>query len=734
MPITFPYTPQHDAMDCGPACLRMLAKYYGKNYSLNQLRNWSSITREGVSLLGISEAAERIGFKTLAVKTSLQHLHQDAPLPFVAHWRQNHFVVVYKIKKKFFSKEYVIYIADPAAGKIKLPQADFEQSWCSDTEQGQKQGVALLFETTPAFYEQEEDKTAEKRSLRLLPYLRPYKKLLFQLALGMFAASVIQILFPYLTQSIVDHGINFKDLKFIYLVLAGQLMLTASNYAIEFVRSWILIHISGRIRISLISDFLIKLMKLPMWFFDTKMTGDILQRINDHHRIESFLTASTLNTLFSGFSFIIFGIILFTYNTQIFALFMAASVLYVLWVLLFLKKRKELDYRYFNRASANQSAIIQLVTGMQEIKLHNAETIKRWEWERIQGNLFKLSLKTLGISQMQQGGAAFINELKNVLITVLTASLVIKGELSLGMMLAIQYIIGQLNAPVQQFIQFIQLAQDAKISMDRLNEIHTREEEANEEQNLLELGQQSIQMEELCFRYGAAGSPLVLDHINLNIEAGKVTAIVGASGSGKTTLIKLLMKYYEDYTGKINIGAAALKFVSGKAWRAKIGAVMQDGFIFSDTIARNIAPADEIIDKKKLLKAVEIANIREFIESLPLGYNTKIGQEGVGISQGQKQRMLIARAVYKNPDYMFFDEATNALDAENERKIVEKLAQFYADKTVVIVAHRLSTVKNADKIVVLKNGKVIEQGTHQELTNLKGAYYNLVKNQLELGN
>lgn len=717
-------------MDCGPTCLKMVAEHYGRKYSLQNLRSKSFITREGVSMMGISDAAEAIGFRTMGVKASLQKMKDENPTPFIAHWTQNHFVVVYKITKS------EVYVADPGHGLVTYTNADFEMHWATTKHEGENVGVALLLEPTPAFYEMEGEQHKRTSFLFLVKYLKPHKKFLIQLALGMLLGSLLQLIFPFLTQSVVDVGINTQNLNFVYLVLAAQMVLFVARMATDFIRGWILLHISTRINISLISDFLIKLMKLPVGFFDTKMIGDLMQRIGDHRRIEQFLTSETLNILFSFVNLIIFGAVLAYYSWKIFAIFMVGTILYVAWILLFMKKRRELDFKRFQQAADNQSNLFQLITGMQEIKLNNCEKQKRWEWERIQARLFKISIKGLALSQYQQAGSVFFNEGKNILITIFAATYVIKGDMTLGMMMAIQYITGQLNSPIAQMINFMQSTQDAKISMERLGEIHERddEEKANEPK-LSELPQQKdIVIENMMFQYEGPHSPKVLDDINLHIPQNKVTAIVGASGSGKTTLIKLLLGFYPPVQGKVKIGNSTLDNYSQRMWRDKCGVVMQDGFIFSDTIANNIAVSDEQVDRTKLLNAVKVANIQDYIEALPLSYNTKIGQEGSGTSQGQKQRMLIARAVYKNPEYIFLDEATNALDANNEMVIMENLNAFFKGRTVIVVAHRLSTVKNADQIIVLDKGKIVEQGNHNELTKKRGAYYKLVKNQLELGN
>jgi ATP-binding cassette, subfamily B, bacterial len=752
----FPFYQQLDQMDCGPTCLRMIAKFHGRNLNLQRLRDASGFSREGVSLLGIAEAAESVGFRTLAVKVPFEKLIIDAPLPCVIHWQQNHFVVlcpprpqrgsflVRKLFGRIFGLESSpswgrggVLVADPGKGMRTISASDFCEHWATSQEDGKPVGVALLVETTPAFFEQEDDKKAGLDFSYLLKYLWSYKKLLFQLAIGLLVGSGLQLVFPFLTQSIVDVGIQTRNLNFIYVMLAAQLMLFASRTVVEFIRSWILLHISIRINLSILSDFLIKLMKLPMSFFDTKMFGDIMQRISDHDRIEQFLTGQTLNTLFSLVNLLIFGVVLGMYSMTIFTIFMIGSILYAFWVVLFLKERRKLDFKMFDVSAKNQGSLVQLIQGMQEIKLANAEHLKRWEWERIQTKIFQFQTKGLALNQYQQAGAFFLNEGKNILITFFTAKAVVDGQLTLGTMLAVQYIIGQLNAPIESLIQFVQSAQSAKISLERLNEIHELEDEEKENQIKppIHAGYQgaSILLKNISFTYPGAGNEPVLKDINLEIPQGKVTAIVGMSGSGKTTLLKLLLKFY-DLKGDIKVGNTPFESFRANQWRGKCGVVMQDGFIFSDTIARNIALGDENPNVKKLYHACEVANIMEFIESLPLGFNTKIGSEGNGISQGQKQRLLIARAVYKEPDYLFFDEATNALDANNEKKILENLEEFFHGRTVIVVAHRLSTVKNADQIVVLHKGEIIEVGTHESLTVKRGEYFDLVKNQLELGN
>lgn len=725
----FPFYRQLDAMDCGPACLRMIAAYYGKSFPIQVLRERSYITREGVSMLGISDAAESIGIRTKGVRISFDQLKDEAPLPCIVHWKQKHFVVVYRVKKGY------VWVSDPAIGRVKVTEEEFRKGWISTRGEEDESGLCLLLEPTADFYDLEEDKRDRQSFRFLFSYLRSHRKFIVQLLLGLLFGSLLQLIFPFLTQQVVDFGINNQDLGFIYLILIAQLVLFISRMSVDFIRGWILLHLGTRVNISLISDFLIKLMKLPIRFFDSKLIGDLLQRIGDHRRIELFLTSATLNILFSLVNLIIFGIVLAIYNLTIFWIFLAGSALYTLWVYLFMKRRRELDYRKFKQLAENQSSLIQLFTGMQEIKLNNIEKQKRWEWETIQAKLFRVNVKSLSLNQYQQAGATFIHETKNILITILTATAVISGEMTLGMMLAVQYILGQLNSPLDQMIGFFHRTQDARISLERLGEIHGREDEEKVVEGKITMlpEKRNITIRGLSFQYEGPHSPFVLKDLNFEIPEKKQTAIVGVSGSGKTTLIKLLLGFYPPVEGEIKVGDIQLKNYNTAFWRSVCGVVMQDGFIFSDNISRNITMRDEQVDREKLLRAVKTANIQEMIESLPMGYNTKIGLNGHGLSQGQKQRILIARAIYKDPEYLFFDEATNALDAKNERIIMDNLKKVFVGKTVVVVAHRLSTVKDADQIVVLDRGEIVEKGTHEELTRLKGHYYNLVKNQLELG-
>lgn len=724
----FPTFKQLDLRDCGPTCLKMISLHYGKRINTETLRQLSETTRAGSSLKGLGEAAESIGLRSLGVKISFEKLLK-APLPCILHWNQSHFVVLYKIKGN------TCYIADPAHGRLKYQRDELLRHWIGpQAGPDTMEGVALLLEPAPAFYEENEVEEDETIGLNfLLPYLRQHRSIMLQLILGLVAASVFQLFVPFLTQSIVDVGIATQNVNFIFLILAAQLALFLGRTSVEIIRSWLLLHLSTRLNINLLSDFFIKLMNLPIAFFDVRMTGDILQRINDHRRIERVLTTSSLNVLFSVISLVVFGFVLAYYNWLIFGIFIVGSLLYFGWVAIFLKKRRDLDFKRFSQVSQEQSKVIELINGMQEIKLHNAERPKRWAWERLQASLFKVSIAGLKLEQYQQVGSGLINESKNILITGVAALLVINGELTLGMMLAITYIVGQLNSPILLLINFVREVQDARISLERLSEIHARKDEvaldAGKRQHLDTPG--DLVLEKVNFRY--TGSPkMILRDLDLVIPVNKVTAIVGSSGSGKTTLLKMLLKFYEPRSGTISVGGTDLNHLNQRTWRNACGVVMQEGHIFNDTIARNIAIGSENIDRERLLEALDVANIREFVDSLPLSYNTKIGMEGVGLSTGQKQRLLIARAVYKNPAYLFFDEATSSLDANNEKTIMGKLDRFFRNRTAVVIAHRLSTVKNADQIIVLEAGHIVESGTHTELTAARGRYFELVKNQLDL--
>ena len=717
-------------MECGIACLQMICKYFNRNFSLDYVAQHCFATVDGVSLLGIKKASQELGFNAICCRTTVERL-RATKLPCILHWNQNHFVVLYKISKS--GKAF--HIADPAKGLVRYNEDEFKTHWISNISDGKHYGIAMQLTPTEEFFTRYSERNVNKRSLKFLfGYIRQYRKYIYIILLGLLIGCILQLILPFLTQWIVDIGIRHRDIGFIWLILLGELMIVVGRTATDFIRRWLLLHISMRINISLVSDFFIKLLKLPMSFFDTKLMGDILQRIGDHSRVQNFMTGQVLNVLFSSLSFLIFGIVLLSFDRIIFTVFIAGSILYGLWIAAFLKKRKILDYELFEQQAINQNKTYQFITSMQEIKLQDCERRRRWEWEDTQADLFSIQMKLLKLQQAQEAGSIFINEVKNILITVLAATSVIGGNMTLGAMLAVQYIIGQLNSPVEQLMAFIYSLQDVRISLERINEIHSRDnEESADNQSTSFLAEKDIKIDNVCFKYDPHALKNTVEDLCLSIPEGKVTAIVGASGCGKTTLIKLLLGYYKVTSGEISIAGSNINRYNLKWWRQHCGVVMQDGVIFSESIARNIAVDDGEIDIERLHQAAQIANIHEYIMALPLKYDTKIGRDGVGLSQGQKQRILIARAVYKDPDFIFLDEATNALDAKNERTIVENLNQFYKGRTVVVVAHRLSTVRNADQIIVLDQGKVIETGNHASLTAKHGAYYNLIKNQLELG-
>lgn len=728
----FHYIKQHDSMNCGIACLQMICAHYGKKYNQDFLSNICYATTEGVSLLGIKDAAVKLGFYTISGRLTIDEL-SSATLPCILHWNQNHFVVLYKVKKgrKF-------YVADPGKGLITYTTDEFKQHWIEMGQGKEGKGIAMFLEPTQAFYENsgEYESRTDKPFKFLFGYIKQYRKYFFQIILGLFVGSLLQLALPFLTQNIVDIGIKNKDIGFIWLILIGQLVITLSRTSVDFIRRWLLLHISMRINISLVSDFFIKLLQLPMSFFDTKLMGDLMQRIGDHSRVNSFLTQQTLNVAFSLISFAVFSCVLLVYNRLIFLIFLIGSILYGGWMALFLRRRKVIDYELFEQQAANNNKTYQFLTSMQEIKLQDCEQRRRWEWEDVQADLFHIQMKSLKLQQTQEAGSIFINELKNIIITVVSATAVINGSLTLGMMLAVQYIIGQLNSPIEQLMHFIYSIQDVKISLERINEIHKKDNEEDFNRSRTDFDNEShdIELSNIDFKYDPHALSKTIEGVNIHIPEGKITAIVGASGSGKTTLIKLMLGYYPVMNGEITIAGHNISEYNLKWWRRQCGVVMQDGVIFSESIARNIAVDDGEIDEERLEMAAEIANVKDFVMALPLKFNTNIGRDGMGLSQGQKQRILIARAVYKNPKFIFLDEATNSLDASNERAIVDNLDKFYKGKTVVVVAHRLSTVKNADQIIVLDKGKVVEIGNHKSLTAKRGAYYNLVKNQLELGN
>lgn len=726
----FPIVYQKDSMQCGIACLSMICEYFGRKYPLSFIERFCFATNEGVSLKGISDAAENLGLKSVGGKVSIDSL-LILPLPCILHWNQNHFVVLYKVSQDGNR----FWISDPARGKYKISLEEFKSHWITTNSNDCEKGIAMFFEKTDSFLGKTFGTRTENRSFQLLfKYFKLYRRSLIKIVLILAIGCILQLIMPFLTQAIVDIGIRDKNIGIIWLILLGELMIVIGRAATDFFRRWMLLKVSMRINISLVSDFIIKLFKLPMSFFDTKLMGDLLQRIGDHSRVQNFITVQALNIAFTTLSFIVFGIVLLSYNILIFSIFLIGSILHGLWIAIFLRRRKVLDYELFEQQANNQNKTFQLITSMQEIKLQNCEQRRRMEWRDVQANLLNVQMKSLKLQQTQEAGSIFINEMKNILITVLAATAVINGQITLGAMLAIQYIVGQLNSPVSQFMSFIYSLQDVNISLERINEIHEWENEESDENQIKNFtSEKGVIFDSVSFKYDTHSSTKILDNVSFKIPKGKVTAIVGASGSGKTTIIKLLLGYYPVNSGKILIAGRNLIDYNLKWWRNHCGVVMQDGVIFSESIARNIAIDDNEIDDKRLHSAAKIANIHEHIISLPLKYNTIIGRDGIGLSQGQKQRILIARAVYKNPDYIFLDEATNALDAKNEKMIVKNLDEFYKGRTVVVVAHRLSTVKNAHQIIVVDGGKIVELGNHSSLIKKKGNYFNLVKNQLELG-
>ena len=723
--MAFPNFRQLESVDCGPACLRMISAYYGKNYSSDTIKEKCHISRDGVSMLGISEAAESIGFRTSGVKLCWNQLINDTPLPCIVHWNQNHFVVVYRIRKT--RRGCLVSVSDPAGGLLIYSEAQFLKSWSPSLF-----GTALLLEPTPQFYSNKDENDRRLRFSYVFGYLKPFKAYIFQLFLAILTTGLISFLLPFLTQSIVDVGIGMGSPSYVLIILVSQLALNIGLLANNLIRNWLMLHMTTRVSISLISDFLAKLMRLPISFFDSRKVGDILQRIGDYGRIQSFLTGTLLSMVMALVTLVIYSAIMTGFAPSILLVFFFGSVLYISWIVLFLRQRRKLDYKRFQEASKNQSNVVQLITGMQEIKLNNCERQKRWEWERIQAGLFKISVKGLSLGQAQEIGGAFIDQFKNLVISFIAANSVISGNMTIGMMMAMQYVIGQLNAPISQFISFIQAYQDARISLERMGEIMEKDDEEPAGSNRIRIipDKADIRLEKVSFQYEGPESERVLDEVSLTIKANQVTAIVGPSGSGKSTLLKMILGFYEPVSGSILLGDRPLKDFNASVWRQNCGVVMQDGFIFSDTIARNIAISEEQPELERLRRATDLANISDFIDSLPLGLETIIGQEGHGLSSGQRQRLLIARAVYKDSQLIILDEATNSLDAYNERLILNRMNDLFKNKTVIIAAHRLSTIKKADVIVVMNHGSIVEQGRHEELIKKRGYYYKLIKNQL----
>ncbi|WP_211092846.1 peptidase domain-containing ABC transporter [Chitinophaga polysaccharea] len=735
---SFPFYKQLNSSDCGLACIRMIAKYYGRSYSASLGMNSSIVGRSGMSLLSLSQLAEKKGFRTRGVRMSLDTLMSEVNVPCILHWSDNHFVV-FLPTGRFYGRK-LITVADPAVGIVKYTREEFLANWIKKIDQNgdrnnSGEGAVLLLEPTNRFYDEADEGTRDIGWSFVLKYLRKNRWQIIQVFMSLIITSIFQLIFPYLTQSIVDTGINTQNLQYVTVVLIAQLMLVFSRTIVDFIRSRLLLQISVLINVSVLTDFWIKVTRLPMSYFDQYHTGDTLQRITDNKKIQGFLTGTALSTFFSFVNLLIFSIVLMMYDKSLFIVFIIGSFLYFLWIQVFMPIRRRINYEIFRTSTKENNITMQLIQGMPDIKLNGAEQLKRWDWERIQSSVFKLNLKNLSYNQIQQAGALLINQGKDIVITFMVADLVIRGRLTLGAMLAIQFIIGQLSGPIEQFIGFIQSAQDTRMSLERINELHKNKDEEDINSSYINHlpTNRSIRMKDVSFSYPGSNGE-VLSNLDIVIPEGKVTAIVGGSGSGKTTILKLLLKFYDSYEGDIFIGDSNLKNIGASYWRTNCGAVLQDGYIFNDSIFGNIAVGDDNPDYENLVECCRIANVLDFIESLPNSFNSILGSQGVGVSQGQKQRILIARALYKNPKYLFFDEATNALDANNEKVIVENLEKVFKGRTVIVVAHRLSTVKNADKIIVLEKGIVTEEGTHDELSSRRGNYFELVKNQLQLGN
>ena len=746
--MNFPFTHQLGVRDCGPACLKMVAGYYGRHYGIDFLRDKCHITKVGVSLFGISEAAESIGFHSMGAKLTLQQLKEIVrETPVILHWNAEHFVVVYKAPRQ--EKKGNFFIADPAKGLVTCREKELEQSWMGKkifTQDNVKAapaakeevdtGYALILEPTPDFYSDNRVEGLQTNNGlgRLWHYFTPHFKYFFQLFLGLLISSVVLLITPFFTQALVDKGINQQDVSFIYLILVGQLVLFAGGILVDMIRSHLLLHIGTRINISMVSDFFQKMLKLPLSFFETHITGDLMQRISDHKRIENLLTVSSLNTFFSLINLVVLSVVLAIYNGYIFLTFAVGSLFALCWMLIFLKRRRNVDFKFFEGQSKENNKLIEIINGVQDIKISNSAQQKRWEWENIQATLYNIRIRALTITQLQNIGASVFKQSTSIFITFLAAKSVLNGDISLGTMFAITMIVGQLSNPMEQLLGLVTTLQDAKIGLERINDVLIqRDEDPAEQHTVPEIPEgEDIIINDLTFNYGSERLEPVLRDITLEIPAGKMTALVGASGSGKTTLMKLLLRFYEPQKGNIFLGGTHFRSLHHGMWRKKCGVVMQDGQIFSGTIADNISLGEEK-NYADILKAAQIANIDEFINSLPLGFMTEIGAEGTPLSAGQTQRILLARAVYKNPSYLFLDEATSALDANSEKVVIENLNRFFEGRTVVVIAHRLSTVKNADQLIVLDKGSIVEIGSHLDLTYKKGTYYALVKNQLELG-
>ncbi len=723
----FPFTRQFDQMDCGPACIRMVAAAHGRHYPLSYLRSLSHLTREGVSVAGIRDALAQIGMESLSFEMTLEQLREKCPLPAILHWEQNHFVVLYEAKRSRWSGRWHYSVANPAYGKHTFSEESFSRFWLN----GEK-GVVVAISPTEDFYSRKDVK--EKHSLVRFArrYVWPYKWEMSQSALGMLFGLFLSLVTPFLTQAMVDDGIGLRDMSLIVSIMLAQLFIFFGTFSMGLISSWVSLYMSTRINISVLSDYLTKLLRLPMTFFETKSVGDYQQRLGDHGRLQSFVTYNTLSTLFALVSVPFYLAIIAWYSPVILAAYLLLTAASTGWMMWFFRRRKALDYEQFRISSENQNRQYELLQGITDIKLNAYDDYKMEEWRSLQERQYGMSQKVLRLEQVQSTGFMLIGQLRNIFITCWIAAEVVSGELTLGMMMSISAIIGQVNGPLSQLIGFLQQLQNARISLERSEEVHLCQNEDTPQQAELPADRPlDIHVSDLSFSYTGRIGTEVLSHIDLHIPAGSMTAIVGESGSGKTTLMKLLLKFYAPTSGEICLGDRPLSHYTAKSVRQAAGIVMQDNFLFSDTVARNIM-LGEAPDEKRLAEAVHVACLDDYVARQPLGLLTKVGSEGIGVSGGEKQRIMLARAAYKHPCYLLLDEATSSLDAENERRITEHIAQRFAGCTRIVIAHRLSTVRHADQIIVLRHGRVVEAGTHDALVKQRGYYYDLIHNQLEL--